>query len=688
MCREIHVKQYEEVEIQLSGALARVFRKHTREAGARLRAIPYTRAHVQDTAADLAGQVCDVLRWNREVVDAALPVLARGMSEAAAAQWAVMSRRVQRATFTRSTASEWLATHPGAAADLPPGILVENPQWMKDQIAAALRESFAQPYWQKIGETTRGDIEQFLRIGLQEGESAATIASRINEAFPDEYSYRRGMLVARTEAGHSLNSARDLSIQQMKQELGEVGKYIGKSWVSVLGNTTRDAHADLDGVLADENGLWNLDGVMIPWPAHIDLPPSQRCNCRCTIVTEYGVNQEDEPSPEAEELTEQAAEEPEQPVEAEAAPPEEEPPPDYSTWAVQDIVAKDPELEAVLQKTLKFTGKRYVQQMDKCNDEQVALLRERKDLRKAAEQIGTEVNGLSAQITSLNEAGQLLPSELLAAYRAANARMSEVDRQIADVAARGTIVEERYKAAVKKYNAARSHTLEVPSKERLKLKPELMESRPFLDKDGVRVSCGYAKTVISLREKSIDATKFVSGATRDPQQYGVSVGDRQEMLRPRIHGGNRVRAFYRHIPLNDPENRGVFVHISEDASVIAHELGHHVEHNLNVGNRCREFRDYRVRLAQTPDIDLQKAFPSCGYDVGEVGNEDKFLAAFLGDHNKAAYAGKVYDYGGKRYGTELLSMGVERLYQDPQHFAEQDPEYFKFVIGVLRGKIR
>jgi hypothetical protein len=34
--------------------------------------------------------------------------------------------------------------------------------------------------------------------------------------------------------------------------------------------------------------------------------------------------------------------------------------------------------------------------------------------------------------------------------------------------------------------------------------------------------------------------------------------------------------------------------------------------------------------------------------------------------------------------TEVLTMGIERLYQDPAGFARQDPTYFKFILSTLR----
>ncbi|MFK5284144.1 hypothetical protein ACI3PL_31645, partial [Lacticaseibacillus paracasei] len=67
------------------------------------------------------------------------------------------------------------------------------------------------------------------------------------------------------------------------------------------------------------------------------------------------------------------------------------------------------------------------------------------------------------------------------------------------------------------------------------------------------------------------------------------------------------------------------------------------------------------------------------YAAGEYGRQDKFSRAF-GNHSW--YVGK--HYSGE---TEVISMGLERLYSDPAGFALQDPEYFRFVAGVANGKL-
>ena len=66
---------------------------------------------------------------------------------------------------------------------------------------------------------------------------------------------------------------------------------MAQTWLSVLGDTTRDTHAALDGVPANENGMWDLAGYMVPWPSHTSLPAGERCNCMCTINMEIGMDE-------------------------------------------------------------------------------------------------------------------------------------------------------------------------------------------------------------------------------------------------------------------------------------------------------------------------------------------------------------------------------------------------------------
>lgn len=115
-------------------------------------------------------------------------------------------------------------------------------------------------------------------------------------------------------------------------------------------------------------------------------------------------------------------------------------------------------------------------------------------------------------------------------------------------------------------------------------------------------------------------------------------------------------------------------------STVAHEMGHHFEEVVpGVHSACAEFLAYRV--GDEPLTKLSEKFPRSGWDDGDTGRKDQFDRVFPEQY--AYYIGKHYDDA-----TEVLSMGVEKLMTDPARFAALDPEYFKFVVGVLRGDIR
>ncbi len=269
-----------------------------------------------DTADKLLKQIFNPRAWDEELVDRALPALAQTMLEGAKSTLAAVGVRLRpKKKDTRleekladgpptlrekaSTATEWLEsqgiTLPTVLVfDTPAGpidisLATEYPDWLKDKIGAELKETFDQDYWAGMNDTTRDRLHTILDNGLKSGKSIAAMASEIS-GLGESFSKQRGRLIGRTEAAHSLNGGRNASIEGLKEELPpEAAKHIGKSWLSVLGDTTRDAHANLDGKLADDEGMWSLGGVRIPWPGHISLPSKNRCNCQCSILTEVGV---------------------------------------------------------------------------------------------------------------------------------------------------------------------------------------------------------------------------------------------------------------------------------------------------------------------------------------------------------------------------------------------------------------
>lgn len=145
--------------------------------------------------------------------------------------------------------------------------------------------------------------------------------------------------------------------------------------------------------------------------------------------------------------------------------------------------------------------------------------------------------------------------------------------------------------------------------------------------------------------------------------------------------GKNGRAYY------DPARRKAWIADADQPETVAHEIGHAIEAQwAHVGQQAREFLEYRV--GSEPSQRLDKLFPQWNYGPLEKGRKDRFDKAF--DLRDAYYIG--FDYrlpgGAPAYGTEILSMGIQRLMTDPVGFAQKDPEYCKFVVGILTGDLR
>lgn len=103
-----------------------------------------------------------------------------------------------------------------------------------------------------------------------------------------------------------------------------------------------------------------------------------------------------------------------------------------------------------------------------------------------------------------------------------------------------------------------------------------------------------------------------------------------------------------------------------------HETMHWLERvNPKMLANSKAFLEYRTK-DETAEK-LRKIMPNSGYTSSEITKKDKFFSP---------YCGKQYDYA-----TEIMSMGVQRLFEHPQEFMNEDREYFNFVIANLQGKL-
>ncbi len=135
-----------------------------------------------------------------------------------------------------------------------------------------------------INDTTREALRVALAAGVDAGEGHADLAKRVQAVIQDA-SYRRAMLISRTEVPRSANFATHEAFKQS-------GVVPQKEWVATRDNRVRDTHLALDGVRVGVDAPFTFgDGVSTQYPGasgfiHHDA------NERCTIIAAFPEEEE------------------------------------------------------------------------------------------------------------------------------------------------------------------------------------------------------------------------------------------------------------------------------------------------------------------------------------------------------------------------------------------------------------
>jgi len=122
----------------------------------------------------------------------------------------------------------------------------------------------------------------------------------------------------------------------------------------------------------------------------------------------------------------------------------------------------------------------------------------------------------------------------------------------------------------------------------------------------------------------------------------------------------------------DPVDSTVNMYSKSGRATVVHELGHWLEEvNPAIRSKAVDFLERRTQGES-------ESWLGSGYSSRETARRDKFLRPYMG---------KIYkDRNGKYYATEIVSMGLEYMYDDPYTLAKDDPDYFDFIYGLARGE--
>ena len=136
-----------------------------------------------------------------------------------------------------------------------------------------------------VTESTKRGVRKAVEVALKEGTSVQRFAKELS--YMPDFSYRRGVLIARTELVSASNAGSVLGAQAS-------GVPTRKVWLSTQDDRVRDTHLAVDGQTVENleatfevpNIEGYTDKMQYPGDSSLGASPSNTINCRCTVIYE------------------------------------------------------------------------------------------------------------------------------------------------------------------------------------------------------------------------------------------------------------------------------------------------------------------------------------------------------------------------------------------------------------------
>lgn len=187
-----------------------------------------------------------------------------------------------------------------------------------------------------------------------------------------------------------------------------------------------------------------------------------------------------------------------------------------------------------------------------------------------------------------------------------------------------------------------------------------------------------------MQERAKEARAFIESITNDFYDRGAVPQNRwagafrKEGLEVTLKEDMKGRAFA------SPWEMRIHMGSTDATSIYVHEMGHVVEF---WNPAMRESLDtlYKKRIIGEELKKLRDLHPGTNFRDDEVTYVDKWIGTYWGKWYETRGAGRM---GDKYVYGELVSMGLQLLYENPAAFLRQDPELFDVIVGGLRrGRI-
>ena len=151
----------------------------------------------------------------------------------------------------------------------------------KDQIREAIQNPISGLTLNERLQNNRKNViiktREQLTQGLIQGESINKMARRIKDVY--EGDLNKSVRIARTET----NRVRNQGTLDSYEHAEKRGLEFDKVWVATVDDRVRDSHAELDGQIADKDGLFYVRGLHTLAPGMFGVA-SEDINCRCTTI--------------------------------------------------------------------------------------------------------------------------------------------------------------------------------------------------------------------------------------------------------------------------------------------------------------------------------------------------------------------------------------------------------------------
>jgi len=124
-------------------------------------------------------------------------------------------------------------------------------------------------------------IKNAINQGTIQGYRYDKIAGMMNDIV--DKNYYESVRIVRTETHRAQNAAHDMAHTHAKAAAERQGIKIVKMWVSAKDDRTRAEHLEMDGVTADDDGIFR-GALTAEYPGATGMAEHD-INCRCTVVT-------------------------------------------------------------------------------------------------------------------------------------------------------------------------------------------------------------------------------------------------------------------------------------------------------------------------------------------------------------------------------------------------------------------